>query len=377
MKYLLLSTYYLLLTGFFLLLSTYYSLPTSHAQTGLAIDRAIFDIALAPGESHTDNLKVMNTNGTNALPLHISLSPWDTKGDSDDIEFVQNEPELNAARWFRFKESKQNNFDYILKPSEEHTINFDIAVPKTAAPGSYLAMMRFQAVPTVNEGLRQVPEIGVLFFVKVAALNIDARTAYSAELISAELILKNDKRKTISDVLLPKANAGLVDSALKKIGVKIKNTGIYHFRSGGDIKLTNMFGRQVAYAPIPLRYFIPGKARSIEVDFAPAPEDVPPPTIWSRVVASSLSFFYDNSFLGRYTATIALKNTSEGKSTEESVPLGQADLGEYSLSFWIIPWKFWTMLLSSFLLAFWAYRHFRDRFGPAIRALFRDRVGPA
>ena len=361
-------------SGFFIIcfvLSYNFVFSYANAETGLGINKYLFDVAFAPGESYTDSLKVMNTNGADALPLHISLSPWDTKGDSDDIEFVQNEPELNAARWFRFKESGQNNFDYILKPSEEHAINFDITVPKTAAPGSYLAMMRFQAVPTANEGLRQVPEIGVLFFIKVAALNVDAKTAYSAEIISMELILKNDKRKTVSEVLLPKANAGLVDSALKKMAVKIKNSGLYHFRLGGNVEIKNAFGRRVAYVPLPLRYFIPGKARSVDVDLAPTPADALPLTFWNRIIANARGFFYDNSYLGRYTATIALQNTSESRTIEENATFKEGDLGEYSVAFWIIPWKLWGVVLVVFLAFFLTFFWTRERILPALRALFR------
>src|SRR3989338_11384744 len=167
-----------------LLLTTYYILPTvRHAgEIGLAATKNIFEVNMLSGDEYEDELFVMNQSDDLALPVNIKLTLWDLEEESEDIEFVSAEESLNAVKWFTL-----DSPNFIIDSKSDKQIKFKIAPPSDAALGTYLVMMRIQAVLPEHyfekEGPRFIPELNVIFFINIGALTLDGNQShYSAKI---------------------------------------------------------------------------------------------------------------------------------------------------------------------------------------------------
>jgi hypothetical protein len=278
-------------------------------EIGLATTKNLFDLSILAGDSYKDNLVVFNTSESVALPVHIQLSLWDLKEDSDDIEFVMAEPALNAVKWFQIEE----NMDFILEPDGKKQINFQIEPPPEAVPGSYFVMMRFQAVVPeyyfTEQGPRMLPELGVLFFIKIPILSLDGdRELYQVNIQLFEL--KDADSIGLLEKILPFAEAGVFENIVKELTAKVSNAGIYHFKANGFVDIQNMFGKSIARADLPERFLLPNRVRNINVK-----------------VFQDESFFERNFRFGPHTAIMVL-----------NVPGSDQPIVE-QIRFWAFPWK--------------------------------------
>ena len=323
-------------------------------QVGLSLTKSLFDVSTSAGSEISDSLIIFNQSESSLIPVHIQVSPWDLT-DEDDIEFIVAEPALNAATWFNIETRSGTNSqwqagrDFILGAGDAREIRFKINVPADTPPGSYFAMVRFQTVlpefyfdqnglsfeDTPQAGPRFVPELGALFFIKVGLLGLDTQSnSYAANIEGFDVGEQN--RISLLEAVLPQAEAGVYDAVVNKFIAKIKNTGIYHFKTEGYIEVRNMFGNEVARASLPPKYMLPQRARGVDIDLGL--ED---------------SFLKRNLRFGPYSAMLVLV------VPENDNPIVQ------SMRFWIVPWKFWLVLLfivSSVVLL-------RKRLWAAIKAL--------
>lgn len=327
------------------------------ATVGLQVSNTLFDLELLPGTSAKGSVMVTNQSSVSPLPVRISLLLWNLKEDSDDIEFVNSSEELNAAKWFQLEGGEDN----ILKPGENRDIHFLIAVPKTASLGSYFVMMKFQAVlpgAYINEGSSAaIPEIGSLFFIKIGQLNLNNTTdQYSAKLVSLVLTSRNQKVKTIREALIPKANAGFFDSAIQKLDMKILNNGLYHFKSDGFVEIKNWYGGVVSKVPLPAKYLLPNKTRTIEVPMESQNTNTEIPGFLTGLWNSLYATLYENTYFGPYAAVLHLNIPGRNPLVTQ-------------VSFWVVPWKFWAPAIFILLgFSFFMVR-FRKRFILAFKAL--------
>ncbi len=319
-------------------------------EIGLGTNKNRFDVDSLAGQTYQDDVVVYNQSNI-PLPVHIELSLWNLKPDSEDIEFITADPSFNATTWFTITPA-----DFILDASGPKKIHFEIKVPKDAPLGSYLVMMRFQ--PTLPEqyfseaGPRFIPELGVLFFINVKSLSLDQTSGYSATVSS--LGPENQNRITLLNTIIPTANAAVFDQAVNNVIAQIKNTGTYYFKSAGTIEIKNMFGRTVLEKDLPERYLLPGSVRTIPIAVAP---DAPGggQFAWFKQLLYQLG---QQTYFGSYTATMRLK-----------VP-GQPDIVS-SIGFWVIPWKFWTIVAAAGLLIVLMFTKFRGRLQAAFAVLLR------
>lgn len=287
-----------------------YSSPTEAAEIGLGVTKNTFDLEILPGDFYGGDIVVFNKSNELSLPLHIELSMWNLKEDSDDYEFVAAEPALNAAKWFTFPEGQ----DLILDPGRSRHIVFRVDVPKEAAPGSYFVMMRFQTVLPEHyfekEGPRFIPELGVLFFIKVPLFGLDrAGGLYGAEILAFES--KDGKPVPLLSRIVSEARAAVFEDIVKTFTSKIRNTGLYHFKASGYVEIKNVLGMTVAKEDLPPRYLLPNRNRAFE----------------TPVITEQESFWKRNSYIGPYTATLVLN------IPESDTPVTMRE------QFWVFPFK--------------------------------------
>ncbi len=330
------------------------------AEVGLGVDTNTFDLEIQAGDSYKGDLAVFNTSPTVSLPVHIQLNLWDLKGDSEDIEFVTSEPALNATKWFKLKTT-----DLIIEPDKAKEVNFTIKVPEDVSPGTYLVMMRLQSVLPEHyfeaDGPRLIPELGVLFFVKVPLLTLEGnRVAYGAEVLS---INPKDARHIglLEKTFINRAKAGVFEDAVKTLIAKVRNTGIYHFKSSGFVEIKNFFGRTVSKIELKERYLLPNKSRDLEIQVFPPPLEKS--TSFTSNIFNSIAYqLKRNSYLGTYSAVLTLSIPNEPPVVS-------------TINFWVIPWKFWTPLLASILVLVYFFIKFKlpHRLGDFLRTIIKGK----
>jgi len=364
MKKRILKTTHYILPTIVVLLTTHYILPTSHAQSiGFSLAENIFDLEIPAGSSYKGKAIVINNPKSLVTPIHVELNLWDLSEETDDLEFVTSEPALNATRWFTFEDGR----DYILEAGEDREIYFRVDVPGDTPPGSYLVTMRFQSVlPEYYfnaDGPRFIPEIATIFFIKVPIFTLDGdRSGYGADIVSLEP--EGDKIPFV-DNFLPRANAGVFDSAVKDLLADIRNDGIFHFKMSGNVEIKNIFGRTIVDAPLPQRYLLPNRTREVDIAVLPPPETENLPFI-QRVFKSITYNLKTNTYLGPYSATVLLEIPDEPPVVE-------------SANFWVIPWQFWLIVGFIILGLLFISRRFgrelTSRFGLFVKIL-RGRIKP-
>jgi len=350
---------YILNPIFFLILlySIFYILNPSTvaaATVGLGVNKNTFDLEILPGQTHKGELVVFNTSPDVSLPVHVQLNLWDLREDTEDIEFITAEPALNATKWF-----KLNSSDLIIEPDKSKELGFNITPPDDASPGTYLVMMRFQAVLPEHyfeeEGPRSIPELGVIFFIRVPLITLEGNmTKYAAEIVSVE-------PKDADRFFISRAKANVFEDAVKTLIAKIKNTGIYYFKSSGYVEIKNAFGATVYKKEIGERYLLPNRTRSLEIETLPPPPTRSENQSWFRNSLNSIYYIlYSNSYLGPYSATLTLSIPNEPPVVS-------------TINFWVIPWKFWLPILAVFFLILYILIKFRHRFGDFFRTLIKGK----
>jgi hypothetical protein len=297
---------FLFISIFFLLLGSY----TEAEEIGLKTNKSLFDLEILAGDSYEGSLIVSNASKSVPLPIHLQLSLWNLKEETDEIEFIIAEPALNATKWFQIKEEP----DFILDPDGKKKINFQIKPPSEVTPGSYFVMMRFQAVIPehyfTEEGPRILPELGVLFFIRVPLLVLEGdQELYQANIQSFE-IKEASSSIGLLEKILPYAEAGVFEEIVKEFTARLSNAGIYHFKTNGSVDIQNIFGQSVARADLPARILLPNRTRNIDIE-----------------VFQDESFFSRNFRFGPYSAMMVL-----------NVPDSDQPLVE-QIRFWAFPWK--------------------------------------
>jgi hypothetical protein len=280
-------------------------------EIGIATSKEIFDVSILRGDTYEGELAVSNLSNDVALPVRIQLSLWNLKEDSDDVEFVLAEDALNAVKWFTI----HSGSSLLLPPDDGGRVMFSIQPAHDTPAGSYFVMMRLKAVLPehyfTQQGPRFIPEVGVLFFIRVVDQNLDGTSGlYNADIVSLDP--KDASPISLLQRVTPWTEAAVFDDVITELTARVKNTGIYHFQASGFIEIQNMFGLQVARAELPKKYLLPNRTRSVDVQAAGN---------------GDLGLLQKIPFVGKYTAIMVL-----------DIP-ERADPIIAQFSFWVFPWK--------------------------------------
>jgi hypothetical protein len=357
----------------FLLLITYClsTISASAASLGFLVSKSLFDAEILPGTTYQDEIVIANTSTDAALPLHLQLSVWDlSDGSEENISFIAVDDEVNPLKWFSLVTSGGKTMkdaatlkplaaghDFILGPGEEEALRFRVRPPNDVAAGTYLVSMRFQAAVPEHyyesaAGPRFIPEMATLFFLKVPHFSLDGvQTNYAAEILDIGL---KDENQPVTGVIQV-AKADVLDDAAKIIATKIKNTGAFYFKANGIMRISSWTGKVVKDIPLPPKYMLPGKVRTLEI---PLSADA-----GSGILKKVGKYIADNSYFGKYTATIILNYPA----VEEGTGFTAGNFAEKSIQFWVFPWRF--MLIVAGVVGLFTI--FIKRFGGRIAKAFR------
>ncbi|MDO8601738.1 MAG: hypothetical protein Q7R62_01220 [bacterium] len=365
---------------FFVFSYTFVFSYANASTLGFSTSKSLFEAEILPGMTYQDTFVVVNNSDEVALPLHLQLSLWDlAEGSEEDIEFINSEKAINAVEWFSLVTSggkkpgdpvklRQLNggYDFILDPGEGKELTFRVTPPTDAPAGTYLVSMRFQAALPEHYfesvGPRFIPEMVSLFFLKVPFLSIDGSTVnYVAEILDFGLKSKIQTKPGVIEV----AKADVLDNIAKVMAAKVKNIGAYYFKADGSLQIRSWTGRTVKNIPLPGKYMLPGKTRTLEI---PLTGERDGESIFSRVGG----YLKDSAYLGRYTATLVLNYPQTGVPGEVGFTSGT--FTEKTIKFWIFPWRLMLLIIICVALITLLVKRFGRRVRRAFRIILRGRA---
>ena len=213
-------------------------------RPGFSVSPALVDIPVAPNETSTVDLAVVNTSDQ-FVPVTASIvnfEPSDELGHA--LFYEEDRASYNAREWFALSET-----DFIFEPLEKKKIAVSITLPATAEPGTHMAAVLFTALtppaqPTGHAVAVQA-QVAVPFFLTVAG---DIQV--SGRLVSLEV---------------PSVHYG----GPLTIGARVENTGNVHVQVEGEVAIRNMRGREVAVLSFEQGIVTPGRRRLYQTTWRP------------------------------------------------------------------------------------------------------------
>ena len=251
------------------------------------------EIFVNPGETVTKNITITNRIGKT---MKFKLTTEDMEGTNDPkspIKLMGDEQGPYSLKNFIVPEMSEFSLD----SGERISIPVKVSVPSDAEPrGYYGALIVSDEPETVDsqtsnaEGnARLVSRIGSLFLLRI---NGEGKESGSLE----------------SFKILGPAKA-FYENRPSGFEILFKNDGNVHLVPHGIITIKNILGKEVAEIPVDAYFSLPGSIRYREV-------------LWS-----------EGSGLGRYTANLSLYKGYGNDNVN------------FSISFWIIPWKILVAVL--------------------------------
>lgn len=152
----------LLLLGCFLVICPIPAKAQIAREPSLAVSPAVLELGLKPGQTKRLSIRLVNQAG---LPSPISakvrsLTPLEPTPKTEQAR------RFNASQWVTIKEPH-----FILRGSEERSINIEVSVPKNAEPGGHYATLVFQPLvertAASSERINIQAELGALLFITV------------------------------------------------------------------------------------------------------------------------------------------------------------------------------------------------------------------
>ncbi len=340
---------------------------------GMSVSPQIFELDVWSGEVIEREIILRNQSNV-ALPISVKITDFTAKEGSGEMVFDEDlqDPAISSRKWFKIKDS-----DFILGVEKSKRIHFIVEVPENAEPGGHYAAMLFEPrLPSFyfrNEQVKAVPIVGVIFLISVKNLNIDSKISPKLEIV--EFSLPRDERlislenfiraayKSLASINPAYAaesfQVNITENPPFSFILKIKNNDIYHIRPSGKVLIYNFWGKKVAEVRIPQKTILPGKTRIFPIKFS---STIPERLKW--LPASIIDLLVKNSFLGKYQAKLELdlRDLSGVKVSTLGV--------SKTLTFFSLPWKFWTTLIFIIGLFIYFLMKYRRRIKSALKVLF-------
>ena len=348
----------------------------------LAVSPHTFDLAVFPGESLTQKIKLANKSGV-ALPVVTKTTDFTASDEEGGIAFDELSQDISfaARKWIKIE-----NPDFILEPGETEIVNFKIEIPENAEPGGHYATILFEpqlpsfyfeeetpsAIPfprpleleEIPVKPQVIPVMGVLFLISVRTLTLEPEVGQ--KLTVAEFSIPKEERLVSLENVFSKllgnvaqaAAINITEKSPSKFILRIKNNDVYHVKPSGKISIYNIFGKKVGEAEVSQLTILPGKIRAFPVKFSP---EIPEYLKW--MPASISNFLVQNFFVGKYQAKIELeaKSPLTAEILKPDIPV--------ILTFFSLPWKFWLGFIFLLCLTLFFIVKYRRRIKLAFMTL--------
>ncbi len=278
--------------------------PAVPAGQGLEISPPLIELKADPGQTVSTQIKLRNvTKG--ALVTKDEINDFVAAGENGEPKLLLDQNEQSP---YSIKNWLSTIPSVTLQPGEQKVIPITMNVPMNASPGGHYGVVRFTGRPPEIEdtGVSLSASIGSLILV-----NVSGNVSEQAK-ISDMYTASGDKRRSIFEY-------GPIN-----IVEKIQNTGNVHFKPKGTVRLTNMFGKEVASYQLNDKSgnVLPGSTRKFD-----------------QTYNKKLLF-------GRYKAQADVVYGSDSKILSRTI------------SFWVIPYKLILIVIALIVLIIFGIKRY-------------------
>jgi hypothetical protein len=255
------------------------------------------EFTASPGETLKGTLRFWNgTDGE--LPVHLEAADVSQQDEEGHAAVAEENAANSLKAWVTPQIPDLNVY-----PKAEIPLDFSIAVPANADPGSHWGeILVITAPPDQQNGPAAQVGIGVILLVRVLG--------------------KATEKLELESVSAPR----FTEAPPIALEARFKNEGTVHEAPQGTIEVRNMFGSLVATGTLPVRNVLPGVVRKVEASVG------------------------DGFWLGRYTV---LLHATYGDNGQELVSKQYV---------WVVPWRTqgWKFLVGIGVLGLviWKRRNF-------------------
>lgn len=270
---------------------------TAQGGQGLEISPPTSEVKTDPGKTVTLVIKVRNiTSG--ALSVVAEVNDFVAEGEDGKAKLLLNEGELSS---FTLKEYTEAIPDFKLAAGEQKAITVTVNIPAEASPGGHYGAVRFTGTPDDlnGPGVALSASLGALVLVRVSG-------EVKEDLSVAEFSVNRGGKK-----------GSVFETGPINVVERLKNAGNVHLKPQGEVRITNIFGQEVAKLNVNEKSgnVLPDSTRKFEQEFS------------------------KKILFGRYTANLNVRYDGQtGCLLTESV------------TFWVIPYKALGALLLLVLL---------------------------
>jgi hypothetical protein len=190
----------------------------SHAQVGISLFPIKFDVTVAPGQTYSDTVTVINPNN---FPIGIQPEVENIAGGNQgSIDLTDTDIPHGLSAWINI-----NQAEFTLAPQQQLQVPFSITVPADGEPGGHYGAILFRGLPASSTG----SSVGISGRVgTVILLNVPGASYATGNIASFA------------------GPATYVSHGPLRFSFTVNNTGNTHFTPTGQITLSGpLFGNSV------------------------------------------------------------------------------------------------------------------------------------
>ncbi len=271
-----------------------------YAGIGLSIQPNKVSHTIEPGKSVSGVIAIKNVSDSD-VKVEVEVNDFIPTPGTGDFHFVERAEGVTSVRdWI----TTGSPADFIFKKDERKEIPYTIKAPLNAEPGSHFGVAFFMASKIADTGqLRVGTRVGMVIYVTVPGNFL--------------------QKGKILGFTAPK----FIQKGPVNFKIKFENTGTVHFEPKGEIKITNLFGKEVASVPVSGQLVLPTGVRDLMAQWNPG-----------------------GFLLGRYKAKMEIKDGEGNVLTAESI------------SFYVFPLWYILGFFAAIAVIFFGLKFIRKKF---------------
>lgn len=285
-----------------------FSIIFARQALAVAISPVKFELAANPGDELKNVIRIYNDTAE-LVSVSMAVDNFSPTGEDGQVVIDETSPDtgFSLKSWVTLSESS-----FLLEPRTSKAVEYTVAVPQNAEPGGHYGSILASVAPAnavAGGGVGIAQRVGALLLLDVSG--VVTEKMYVAELSAPKF-----------------SEYGPVDLSLR-----LKNDGSVHLKPRGFITLTNMFGKDAGTINVPQTNVLPQSVRKFDLNWG-------------------VKYMY-----GKYTATLSAIYGSSNESLSAVT------------TFWIIPWKFISIVLIALIVLVTLIVRGRHRIALAARVL--------
>lgn len=267
-----------------------------HASIGLTVEPVKVSHTMEPGESVSGRIKV-TSRSSEEVEVAVNIKDFVPLKGTVTIQIIERAEGVTTVKdWITL----DPDYTFTLQENETKEVIYTINAPANAEPGGHFGVALFKAnkLAKEKEQLKIGTELGMLIFVTIPGSHLQKGN-----------LLDFSSKKFIQK--------GPVD-----FRVDFENTGTVHFEPKGAIKITNIFGKEVANVPISGQVVLPSGVRALSA-------------VWQT----------EGLLLGRYKAWISIEDGESNVLTAQAIAF-------YAFPVWYLVGFILSVVVLFFVLKF-------------------------